>query len=126
MKFQNIRRWNNIKFLDKAITQDGIEIELRDLSDEHKLLDYNGLVIVFRTIAKKTFPPNLGWYAQKEKEFHSCICCYKNYTSDMLKADYEELKNGTKTLADLKSYFWNGYRDRYVLGLEGGKNYVKN
>lgn len=23
----------------------------------------------------------------------------------MLKADYEELKNGTKTLADLKSYF---------------------
>ena len=78
-----------MKILDKAITQDGIEIELRDLSDEHKLLDYNGLVIVFRTIAKKTFPPNLGWYAQKEKEFHSCICCYKNYTSYMLKADYE-------------------------------------
>lgn len=56
-----------MKILDKAITQDGIEIELRDLSDEHKLLDYNGLVIVFRTIAKKTFPPNLGWYAQKRK-----------------------------------------------------------
>ena len=36
----------------------------------------------------------------------------------MLKADYEELKNGTKTLADLKSYFWNGKRDYYVLGLE--------
>lgn len=48
-----------MKILDKAITQDGIEIELRDLSDEHKLPDYNGLVIVFRTIAKKTFPPNL-------------------------------------------------------------------
>ena len=56
-----------MKILDKAITQDGIEIELRDLSDEHKLPDYNGLVIVFRTIAKKTFPPNLGWYAQKRK-----------------------------------------------------------
>ena len=42
----------------------------------------------------------------------------------MLKADYEELKNGTKTIADLKSYFWNGYRDRYVLGLEGSKSYA--
>lgn len=39
----------------------------------------------------------------------------------MIKTDYEALKNGTKSLADLKSYFWNGYRDRYVLGLEGGK-----
>lgn len=81
-----------MQILDKAITPDGIEIELRDLSGEHKLPDYNGMEIAFRTIAKKTFPPNLGWYAQKGKEFHSCICHYKNYTSDMLKADYEELK----------------------------------
>ena len=42
----------------------------------------------------------------------------------MLKADYEELKNGTKTLADLKSYFWNGKRDCYVLGLEGSESYA--
>lgn len=56
-----------MQILDKATTPDGIEIELHDLSGEHKLPDYNGLVIVFRTIAKKTFPPNLGWYAQKEK-----------------------------------------------------------
>lgn len=46
--------------------------------------------------------------------------------SDMLKADYKELKNGTKTLADLKSYFWNGKRDGYVLGLEGSENYAEN
>lgn len=115
-----------MQVIDKAITPDGIEIELRDLSGEHKLPDYNGMEIVFHTIAKKTFSPNKGWYAQKGKEFHSCICYYKNYTSDMLKADYEELKNGTKTLADLKSYFWNGYRDRYVLGLEGSEIYAEN
>ena len=35
-------------------------------------------------------------------------------------------KNGTKTLADLKSYFWNGKRDSYVLGLEGSENYAEN
>lgn len=115
-----------MQVIDKAITPDGIKIELRDLSGEHKLPDYNGMEIVFHIIAKKTFPPNNGWYAQKGKEFHSCICCCKNYTSDMLRTDYEELKNGTKTLGDLKSYFWNGYRDRYVLGLEGSEIYAEN
>lgn len=115
-----------MQILDKAITPDGMEIELHDLSGKHKLQDYNGIIITFCTVAKNTFPEGKGWYAQKGKEFHSCICCYKNYTSDMLKADYEELKNGTKTLADLKSYFWNGYRDCYALGLEGVKNYVEN
>ena len=113
-----------MQIIDKAVMSDGTQIQLEDLSGEHKLPDYDGLVIVFHTIAKKTFPPKKGWYAQKGKEFHSCICCDKNYTSDMLKADYEELKNGTKTLVDLKSYFLNGYRDCYVLGLEGSENYV--
>lgn len=113
-----------MQILDNAITPDGIEIELRDLNGEHKLPDYNGMEIAFRTVAKNTFPPNDGWYAQKGKEFHLCICCYKNYTSNMLKADYEELKNGTKTIADLESYFWNGKRDCYVLGLEGSKSYA--
>ena len=31
--------------------------------------------------------------------------------------DYEALKNGTKTLADLKEHFWNHQRDCSVLGL---------
>lgn len=114
-----------MQILDKATTPDGIEIELHDLSGEHKLPDYNGLVIVFRTIAKKTFPPNLGWYAQKEKEFHSCICCYKNYTSDMLKADYEKLKM-VQNSCRFEIIFWNGNRDCYVLGLEGSKSYAEN
>lgn len=56
-----------MQVIDKVVTPDGIEIELRDLSGEHKLPDYNGMEIVFRTIAKKTFPPNKGWYAQKGK-----------------------------------------------------------
>lgn len=106
-----------MQVLNKAITPDGIEIELHDLSGEHKLPDYNGMIIVFCTVAKNTFPEGKGWYSQKGKKFRSCICYCKNYTSDMLMADYEELKNGTKTLTDLKSYFWNGKRDCYVLGV---------
>lgn len=110
-----------MQILDKAITPDGIEIELHDLSGEHKLPDYNGVIIVFCTVAKNTFPEGKGWYSQKGKQFRSSIYSWGEYTKDMIKTDYEALKNGTKSLADLKSYFWNGYRDRYVLGLEGGK-----
>ena len=106
-----------MQILDKAITPDEIEIELRDLSGEHKLPDYNGMEIAFRTVAKNTFPEGKGWYAQKGKEFRSCIYSCGYYTKDMLKADYEALKNGTKTLADLKAHFWNHQRDCFVLGL---------
>lgn len=61
-----------MQIIDKATTPDGIEIELRDLSGEHKLPDYNGMVIIFRTIAKKTFPPNKGYVgARKVKEFEN-------------------------------------------------------
>lgn len=38
-----------MQIIDKAITPDGIEIELRDLSGEHKLPDYNGMEIAFRS-----------------------------------------------------------------------------
>lgn len=62
-----------MQVIDKVVTPDGIEIELRDLSGEHKLPDYNGMEIVFRTIAKKTFPPNKGWYAQKGKRLIQCM-----------------------------------------------------
>ena len=62
-----------MQILDKAITPDGIEIELHDLSGEHRLPDYNGMIINFCTVAKNTFPPNKGWYSQKGKEFRSYI-----------------------------------------------------
>lgn len=112
--------------IDKSVTPDGILIELIDLTGEHKLPDYEGMEIGFCTIAKNTFPPNKGWYSQKGKEFHSCIYNHKGYTVDMLKADYEALKNGTKTLADLKKHFWNHGRDCFVLGLDGSENYAEN
>lgn len=106
-----------MQILYKAVTPDGIEIELHDLSGEHRLPDYNGMTINFCTVAKNTFPEGKGWYAQKGKEFRSCIYSFGKYTEDMLKEDYEALKNGTKTLADLKEHFWNHQRDCSVLGL---------
>lgn len=39
-----------MQVIDKAITPDGIEIELRDLSGEHKLPDYDGMEIYIHTL----------------------------------------------------------------------------
>lgn len=58
-----------MQILDKAITPDGIEIELRDLSGEHKLPDYNGMEIAFRTIAKKHFHQIKDGMHRKGKNF---------------------------------------------------------
>ena len=35
----------------------------------------------------------------------------------MILADYEALKNGTKTLVDLKDHFYQGPKDEFYLGL---------
>lgn len=43
---------------------------------------------------------------------------YKNYTGEMVKNDYKCLKNGLKTLQDLSSYFWNGEKDMWYLGMD--------
>lgn len=43
---------------------------------------------------------------------------FNDYSAGMLKADYEALISGEKTLADLRAHFWNGEKDAYVLGLE--------
>ena len=107
-----------MKIIDKAVTPDGTKIELHDLSGKHKLPDYNGMTINFCTIAKNTFPEGNGWYSQKGEEFSSCVYSWGDYTKDMLKNDYEALKNGTKTLADLKEHFWNHQRDCFALGLK--------
>ena len=35
----------------------------------------------------------------------------------MVLADYEALKNGSKSLADLREHFWNREKDAFYLGL---------
>ena len=35
----------------------------------------------------------------------------------MVLADYEALKNGTKSFADLQEHFWNSEKDAFYLGL---------
>lgn len=101
------------RIVDKSILPDGTEIQLEDWNAYNTTDHHAGWQIGAYPIAKKSF----GAYCQKGKPFRLTIYSHKDYTDDMLKTDYKALKNGTKTLADLRKHFWNHGRDEMVLGL---------
>lgn len=106
------------KIIDSAVLLDGTKIQLEDWHSENteKYPDLHGYTIGAYPIAKNT--SRSGWI-RKGETFRLGIARneYANYTDDMVLADYEALKNGTKTLADLKAHLWNHQRDCFVLGL---------
>lgn len=107
-----------MKVIDRAVTPDGIQIQLEDWhennTEEYPLL--YGYTIAAYPIAKNT--SKYGWIRSGSK-FRLDISCnnYRNYIDEMVLADYEALKNGTKTLEDLQEHFYNGNKDKYYLGL---------
>lgn len=106
------------KIIDKAVLSDGTKIQLEDWHSENseKYPDLHGYTIGDYPIAKNT--SRSGWI-RKDETFRLGIARseYANYTDDMVLADYEALKNGTKTLADLREHFWNREKDAFYLDL---------
>ena len=106
------------KIIDKAVLSDGTKIQLEDWHSENteKYPDLHGYTIGAYPIAKNT---NKWGLIKTGKTFRLSIARneYANYTDDMVLADYEALKNGTKTLADLREHFWNREKDAFYLGL---------
>lgn len=43
---------------------------------------------------------------------------YTSYSDDDVRADFEALKNGIKSLEDLSAHFWNGEKDMWCLGMD--------
>lgn len=101
-----------MKIIEHAITPDGTEINLEDWSHNN-----TGLTIAAYPVAK-----NSGAYdwVRKGKQFRISISQnkYTGYSNDNVQADFEALKNGTKTLKDLAAYFWNGEKDMWYLGMD--------
>lgn len=106
------------KIIDKAVIADGTEIQLEDWHSENseKYPDLHGYTISAYPIAKNT--SRFGWI-RKGETFRLGVARneYTNYTDYMVLADYEALKNGTKSLADLREHFWNREKDAFYLGL---------
>lgn len=104
------------KIIDKAILPDGTKIQLEDWHSENseKYPDLYGYMIGAYPVAKNTDKWGL---IKTGRTFRLSIARNENYTDDMVLADYEALKNETKTLADLKKHFWNREKDVFYLGL---------
>lgn len=107
-----------MKVIEKAVMPNGTEIQLEDWSDkntkEHP--DLYGLCIGAYPIAKNT--GKYRWIESGDNfrlSIHSNH--YRNYTNDDVKADFEALKSGEKSLEDLADNFWNGKKDMWYLGM---------
>lgn len=98
--------------LEKAITPDGIEIQLENWDDGFA----NGLAIGAYPVARAN--SENGWI-QCGNKFRLTIPNnkYLNYTNGDVKNDFENLKTGRKSIAVLSEYFWNGEKDRRLLGI---------
>lgn len=108
-----------MKILEKAITPDGIEIQLEDWR-EHNTKDYPNLHGC--TIGAYPMAKNSGEYKWVEsgETFRLSIPTnnYAGYTSAMVLDDFEALRNGKKKLEDLAEHFGNGLKDMYYLGMD--------
>lgn len=100
-----------LKIIDKTILPDGTEVQLEDWSADNATGYHIGCSIGAFPIAQNT----IRGYCTKNKPFRVTVYNHKGYTDDMLKIDYEALKNGTKTLTDLREHFWNRGMDCIAL-----------
>ena len=104
-----------MKVLERAVTPDGIEIQLEDWRDKENVL--NRFTIGAYPIAKNS--SKFGWVRKGEKFRLSIpINQYKNYFNENLLLDYEALKDGSKKIEDLAEHFWNAEIDMWFLGMK--------
>ena len=108
-----------MKIIERAIMPDGTKIFLEDWSEKNieEFTDLYGLTIAAYPMAKNT--GKYGWVRSGET---FCLSIsqnkYQNYSNDDVRADFEALKNGTKSLEDLSDHFWNGEKDMWCLGMD--------
>lgn len=108
-----------MKIIERATMPNGTIILLEDWSDKNtkEFPDLYGLTIGAYPIAKNT--GKYGWIRSGET-FRISISQnkYTSYSDDNVRADFETLKNGTKSLEDLSSHFWDGEKDMWYLGMD--------
>lgn len=112
-----------MKVIDKSVMPDGTEIQLEDWS-EHNSAEYPdlyGFTIGAYPIAKNT--GRYRWVRGGER-FRLTIAhnSYAGYTNEHVKADYDALASGEKTLEDLSAHFWYGEKDKWYLGMPVANN----
>lgn len=105
-----------MKVIERAVIQDGTEIQLEDWTDKNTIEypDLYGFTIAAYPIAKNT--TKYKWIEGGQKfRIDISMNLYTGYLNDDVKKDFEALKNGEKSLEDLKDHFWNGEKDMWLL-----------
>lgn len=99
-----------MKIISKGRMPNGVKIQLEDWSED------TGLMIGAYPIALAT--GKYEWVRAGEL-FRLSISenKYAGYTNEMVANDYNELILGTKKLEDLADHFWNGEKDKWLLGM---------
>jgi len=107
-----------MKVIERAVMPNGIEIQLEDWRDKNtkEYPDLYGFTIGAYPIAKNT--TKYRWTESGQKfRIDISMNQYRDYTNEDVKADFEALKSGEKSLKDLKDRFWNGEKDMLLLGM---------
>lgn len=109
---------NNMNVVERAVMPNGTEIQLEDWRENNtkEYPDLYGLIIGAYPIAKNTGKHR---WIESGQTFRLDISMnqYRGYSNDDVKADFEALKSGEKSLEDLADHFWNGEKDMWLLGM---------
>lgn len=105
-----------MKIIEKAVMPDGTKIQLEDWSENNTKAypELYGLSIGAYPVAK-----NATLFTKRGENFRLQISMkkYSGYENENVKADFEALKNGNRSLEDLADHFYNGEKDRWMLGM---------
>jgi hypothetical protein len=112
-----------MKVIERAVMPNGTDIQLEDWS-KHNSKEYPDLYGL--TIGAYPIARNTGRYrlVRGGERFRLSIArnSYTGYTNEQVKADYNALVSGEKTLEDLSSRFWYGKKDMWYLGMPVANN----
>lgn len=95
-----------MKILERSAMPNGTKIQLEDWDGK--------LAIGAYPIAKNSYGfVKYGEIFRLTISENKCI----GYSNDDVKADFEKLKTGEKSLEDMAHLFWNGKKDAIMLGI---------
>lgn len=108
-----------MKVIEQAVMPNGTEIQLEDWRENNtrEYPDLYGLSIGAYPKAKNTCKHR--WIESGNKfRIEISMNQYRGYSNDNIKADFEALKSGEKSLEDLADHFWNYKKDMWLLGMD--------
>lgn len=107
-----------MKVIERALMQNGTEIQLEDWSDKNtkEYPNLYGFTVCVYPIAKNT--TKYRWIESGQKfRIDISMNLYSGYSNNDVKEDFKALKSGEKSLEDLADHFWNGEKDMWLLGM---------